>query len=54
MTSESLQRMVSVYGSIRQREVDKGLRLLCCSKPTSDRVLDLQQHDYRSPTTALT
>lgn len=28
-------------GGIRQREVDKGLRLLCCSYPTSDVVLDL-------------
>jgi len=28
-------------GGIRQREVDKGLRLLCCSKPTSDLVIDL-------------
>ncbi|MGK9419025.1 FAD-binding oxidoreductase [Pseudomonas cedrina] len=28
-------------GGIRQREIDKGLRLLCCSKPTSDLVLDL-------------
>jgi ferredoxin-NADP reductase len=28
-------------GGIRQREIDKGLRLLCCSKPTSDLLLDL-------------
>lgn len=28
-------------GGIRQREIDKGLRLLCCSKPTSNLVLDL-------------
>jgi len=28
-------------GGIRQREIDKGLRLLCCSRPTSDLVLDL-------------
>lgn len=28
-------------GGIRQREIDKGLRLLCCSKPTSDLVVDL-------------
>lgn len=28
-------------GGIRQREIDKGLRLLCCSFPTSDLVLDL-------------
>lgn len=28
-------------GGIRQREIDRGLRLLCCSKPTSDLVLDL-------------
>ncbi len=28
-------------GGIRQREIDKGLRLLCCSKPTSDLVIDL-------------
>lgn len=28
-------------GGIRQREVDKGFRLLCCSYPTSDLVLDL-------------
>jgi len=28
-------------GGIRQREIDKGLRLLCCSTPTSDLVLDL-------------
>ena len=27
-------------GGIRQREIDKGLRLLCCSKPTSDLVID--------------
>lgn len=28
-------------GGIRQREVDKGLRLLCCSRPKTDLVLDL-------------
>src|SRR6266702_4308533 len=28
-------------GGIRQREIDKGLRLLCCSSPQSDLVLDL-------------
>jgi ferredoxin-NADP reductase len=28
-------------GGIRQREIDKGFRLLCCSTPTSDLVLDL-------------
>jgi ferredoxin-NADP reductase len=28
-------------GGIRQREIDKGLRLLCCSKPTSNLVIDL-------------
>jgi len=28
-------------GGIRQREIDRGLRLLCCSKPTSNLVLDL-------------
>ncbi|MNF15345.1 Ferredoxin [compost metagenome] len=28
-------------GGIRQREIDKGLRLLCCSKPTSDLIIDL-------------
>ncbi len=28
-------------GGIRQREIDRGFRLLCCSKPTSDLVLDL-------------
>ncbi|SIT48125.1 Ferredoxin [Paraburkholderia ribeironis] len=28
-------------GGIRDREVQKGFRLLCCSKPTSDLVLDL-------------
>ncbi|MGF6726103.1 ferredoxin-NADP reductase [Paraburkholderia sp. GAS41] len=28
-------------GGIRQREIDKGLRLLCCSRPKSDLVLDL-------------
>jgi ferredoxin-NADP reductase len=28
-------------GGIRQREVDKGLRLLCCSRPNTDLVLDL-------------
>ena len=28
-------------GGIRQREIDKGLRLLCCSRPESDLVLDL-------------
>jgi ferredoxin len=25
-------------GGIRQREIDKGLRLLCCSRPTSNRL----------------
>lgn len=28
-------------GGIRQREVDKGIRLLCCSYPTSNLVIDL-------------
>lgn len=28
-------------GGIRQREIDKGMCLLCCSKPKSDLVLDL-------------
>ncbi|MGE8327713.1 FAD-binding oxidoreductase [Pseudomonas urmiensis] len=28
-------------GGIRQREIDKGLRLLCCSRPISDLVIDL-------------
>ncbi|HDR9318557.1 TPA: hybrid-cluster NAD(P)-dependent oxidoreductase [Burkholderia vietnamiensis] len=28
-------------GGIRQREMDKGFRLMCCSRPTSDLVLDL-------------
>jgi ferredoxin-NADP reductase len=28
-------------GGIRQREIDKGMRLLCCSRPTSDLVIDL-------------
>jgi hypothetical protein len=28
-------------GGIRPREIDKGLRLMSCSKPTSDLVLDL-------------
>jgi len=28
-------------GGIRQREIDKGLRLLCCSRPRSDLVLDI-------------
>jgi hypothetical protein len=28
-------------GGIRDREVQKGFRLLCCSRPTSDLVLDL-------------
>ncbi|SAK90136.1 ferredoxin oxidoreductase [Caballeronia hypogeia] len=28
-------------GGIRKREIDKGLRLMCCSRPTSDIVLDL-------------
>lgn len=38
-----LQGTVEMHhnGGIRQREIDKGLRLLCCSKPTSDLVLDL-------------
>ena len=27
-------------GGIRPREIDAGLRLLCCSKPTSDLVID--------------
>jgi hypothetical protein len=28
-------------GGIREREVQKGMRLLCCSHPASDLVLDL-------------
>jgi ferredoxin-NADP reductase len=28
-------------GGIREREIQKGLRLLCCSRPTSDLVLEL-------------
>jgi glycine betaine catabolism B len=28
-------------GGIREREIQKGFRLLCCSRPTSDLVLDL-------------
>lgn len=28
-------------GGIRPREIDKGMRLLCCSRPASDLVLDL-------------
>jgi ferredoxin len=28
-------------GGIREREVQKGFRLLCCSRPTSDLVLEL-------------
>ncbi|WP_236548849.1 2Fe-2S iron-sulfur cluster-binding protein [Pseudomonas sp. S37] len=28
-------------GGIRQREIDKGMRLMCCSKPLSDIVIDL-------------
>ncbi|CAB3637954.1 hybrid-cluster NAD(P)-dependent oxidoreductase [Paraburkholderia rhynchosiae] len=28
-------------GGIRPREIDRGLRLMCCSKPTSDIVLDM-------------
>jgi ferredoxin len=28
-------------GGIRDREVQKGFRLLCCSRPTSDLVLEL-------------
>ncbi|NBA98464.1 hybrid-cluster NAD(P)-dependent oxidoreductase [Pseudomonas sp. R5(2019)] len=28
-------------GGIRQREIDRGMRLLCCSRPTSDLVIDL-------------
>lgn len=28
-------------GGIRPREIDKGLRLMCCSRPTSDLVLDM-------------
>ncbi|MEX3760599.1 2Fe-2S iron-sulfur cluster-binding protein [Paraburkholderia phenoliruptrix] len=28
-------------GGIRDREIERGLRLLCCSRPTSDLVLDL-------------
>jgi ferredoxin len=27
-------------GGIRQREIDQGMILICCSKPTSDLVLD--------------
>jgi hypothetical protein len=27
-------------GGIRQREIDAGMVLLCCSKPTSDLVVD--------------
>lgn len=38
-----LEGVVSMthQGGIRQREIDKGLRLLCCSFPTSDLVLDI-------------
>lgn len=38
-----LEGSVTMYhnGGIRQREIDKGLRLLCCSRPTSDLVIDL-------------
>jgi len=32
---------MNANGGIRQREVDKGFRLLCCSRPTSDLVIDL-------------
>ena len=32
---------MSHNGGIRQREIDKGLRLLCCSRPTSNLVIDL-------------
>lgn len=32
---------MSHNGRIRQREIDKGLRLLCCSRPTSNLVIDL-------------
>ncbi|MGF6979508.1 ferredoxin [Paraburkholderia sp. JPY465] len=28
-------------GGIRPREIDKGMRLMCCSRPTSDLILDL-------------
>lgn len=28
-------------GGIRQREIDKGKRLFCCSRPTTDLVIDL-------------
>jgi glycine betaine catabolism B len=27
-------------GGIRQREIDAGMALLCCAKPTSDLVVD--------------
>jgi hypothetical protein len=27
-------------GGIRQREIDDGMALLCCSRPTSDVVVD--------------
>jgi ferredoxin len=27
-------------GGIRQREIDRGLILICCSRPTSDLVID--------------
>ena len=27
-------------GGIRQREIDAGMALLCCSKPTSDLVVE--------------
>lgn len=32
---------MNANGGIRQREIDKGFRLLCCSRPTSDLVIDL-------------
>ncbi|RZF24340.1 2Fe-2S iron-sulfur cluster binding domain-containing protein, partial [Paraburkholderia sp. UYCP14C] len=28
-------------GGIRPREIEKGMRLMCCSRPTSDLILDL-------------
>jgi hypothetical protein len=31
---------MTAAGGIRQREIDQGMILICCSKPTSDLVLE--------------
>jgi ferredoxin len=38
MTSGSVE--MNHKGGIRQREIDQGMVLICCSKPTSDLVIE--------------